>query len=66
MKNSAQIIAENRAWVEETFAKVDAKLRKMAVRSCGLAADGKTTIRDAECVDISYPSFFSDLSSLTL
>ena len=40
MKTSAQIIAENRAWVDETFAKMDAKLRKMAVRSKGLAADG--------------------------
>ena len=40
MKNSAQIIAENKQWVEETFAKVDAKLRKIAVRSKGLAADG--------------------------
>ena len=38
----------------------------MSMAVCGLAADGKTTIRDAECVDISYPSFFSDLSSLTL
>ena len=40
MKNSAQILAENRAWVDETFAKLDKKLRKMAVRSKGLAADG--------------------------
>lgn len=38
----------------------------MSMAVCGLAADGKTTIRDAECVDISYPSFFSDLSSLTV
>ncbi len=37
----------------------------MSMAVCGLAADGETTIRDAECVDISYPSFFSDLSSLT-
>ena len=40
MKNSNQIVAENLAWVEETFEKVDKKLRKMAVRSKGLAADG--------------------------
>ncbi len=38
----------------------------MSMAVCGLAADGETTIRDAECVDISYPSFFSDLSTLTL
>ena len=40
MKNSAQIISENRQWIDETFAKVDSKLRKIAVRSKGLAADG--------------------------
>ena len=40
MKNTAQIIAENKQWIDETFAKVDSKLRKIAVRSKGLAADG--------------------------
>ena len=40
MKTSAQILNENKAWVEETFAKVDSKLRKMAVRSKGIVADG--------------------------
>ena len=37
----------------------------MSMAVCGLAAEGDTIIRDAECVDISYPSFFSDLASLT-
>ena len=40
MKNTAQLIAENKAWVEETFAKVDKKLRVLAVRSKGVVADG--------------------------
>ena len=40
MKNYKQILEENRAWVEETFAKVDSKLRKIAVRSRDIAADG--------------------------
>ncbi len=40
MKNAAQILSENKAWVEETFAKVDSKLRKIAVRSKGIPADG--------------------------
>ena len=38
----------------------------MSMAVCGLAADGETTIKDAECVGISYPSFFTDLSSLTV
>ena len=37
----------------------------MSMAVCGLAAEGETRIRDAECVDISYPSFFSDLAYLT-
>ncbi|HCI74592.1 MAG TPA: 3-phosphoshikimate 1-carboxyvinyltransferase [Lachnospiraceae bacterium] len=37
----------------------------MSAAVCALAAEGPTTIRDAECIDISYPSFYSDLSSLT-
>ena len=40
MKNSAQIIAENKQWVEDVFEKLDSKLRKIAVRSKGIAADG--------------------------
>lgn len=40
MKTSAQIIAENKAWAEETFAKLDSKLRKISVRSKDIPADG--------------------------
>jgi 3-phosphoshikimate 1-carboxyvinyltransferase len=36
----------------------------MALAVAGLVADGKTEIDGAECVDISYPSFFDDLESL--
>ncbi len=39
MKTSTQIIAENKKWIDETFAKLDSKLRKVAVRSKGFAAD---------------------------
>ena len=37
----------------------------MSMAVCGLAAEDETTIRDAECVDISYPSFYEDLASLS-
>lgn len=30
-----------------------------------LCADGLTTIRDAQCVNISYPGFYRDLKKLT-
>jgi len=33
----------------------------MAFAVAGLAADGATTIRDAECAGVSYPNFFEDL-----
>ena len=33
MKSTAQILAENKAWVEETYAKMEKKLSVMAVRS---------------------------------
>jgi 3-phosphoshikimate 1-carboxyvinyltransferase len=36
----------------------------MALAVAGLVADGKTEIEGAECVEISYPSFFDDLESL--
>ncbi len=36
----------------------------MSMTVCALAAEGETRIKDAECVDISYPSFYSDLESL--
>ena len=36
----------------------------MAMTIAGLLADGDTTIDDASVVEISYPSFFADLSTL--
>lgn len=36
----------------------------MAFAVAGLAATGTTTIRDAECVGVSNPSFFSELRRL--
>lgn len=36
----------------------------MALAIAGLAARGSTTIREAECVDISFPGFFQILDSL--
>lgn len=36
----------------------------MAASVAGLAADGPVRIRDADCVSVSYPSFFEDLSGL--
>lgn len=36
----------------------------MSFTIASLLADGKTDIKDAECVDISYPNFYSDVRSL--
>ncbi len=36
----------------------------MSMAVCALAAEGPTTIKDADCAGISYPSFYSDLESL--
>lgn len=36
----------------------------MAFSVAGLAADGFTRILNADCVDVSYPTFYSDLASL--
>jgi 3-phosphoshikimate 1-carboxyvinyltransferase len=36
----------------------------MALAVAGLAASGQTTIEDADCVAVSYPSFFEDLQEL--
>jgi 3-phosphoshikimate 1-carboxyvinyltransferase len=36
----------------------------MAMTIAGLLADGKTKLDDASVVEISYPSFFTDLSTL--
>ena len=33
MKNTAQLLAENKAWIDATYEKMDKKLRAMAVRS---------------------------------
>lgn len=37
----------------------------MAFAVAALAAEGKTSIIDSQCVDISYPGFFDQLSELT-
>jgi 3-phosphoshikimate 1-carboxyvinyltransferase len=34
----------------------------MAFSIAALAADGSTTIRDAECAGVSFPSFYEDLN----
>lgn len=36
----------------------------MSLAVAALSAEGETQIRDADCVDISYPQFYSDLYSL--
>ena len=36
----------------------------MAFSIAALLADGETTLTDADCVDISYPGFYSDLEAL--
>jgi 3-phosphoshikimate 1-carboxyvinyltransferase len=33
----------------------------MAFAVAGLAAEGATTIRDADCAGVSYPRFYEDL-----
>ena len=46
---------------------IDSKLDHriaMSFAIAGLVSDGETEILDAECVDISYPNFYSDLASL--
>jgi 3-phosphoshikimate 1-carboxyvinyltransferase len=37
----------------------------MAFSVAALHAEGETTIHNANCVGISYPSFFEDLEKLT-
>jgi 3-phosphoshikimate 1-carboxyvinyltransferase len=37
----------------------------MSFAIAALAADGETEIRDAQCVNISYPDFYRDLQSLS-
>ena len=36
----------------------------MAFAIAGLAADGITTIKDSQCVDVSYPDFFETLKKM--
>lgn len=46
---------------------IDSKLDHriaMSFAICALGADGTTTINGAECVNISYPEFYSDLEKL--
>jgi 3-phosphoshikimate 1-carboxyvinyltransferase len=38
----------------------------MSFAIAALLAEGETTIQNAECVDISYPNFYSDLKSLAM
>ena len=38
----------------------------MAFSIAALAAEGNTEIQDSQCVDVSYPSFFTELHSLSL
>ena len=40
MKNCKELIAENRAWLEETFKKIDTKMSKVTLRSRDKLADG--------------------------
>jgi 3-phosphoshikimate 1-carboxyvinyltransferase len=37
----------------------------MAFAVAALGADGLTTIRDAECAGVSYPTFYEDLARVT-
>ena len=37
----------------------------MAFAVAGLVADGETRLKGSECVDTSYPDFFSTLEALT-
>ena len=37
----------------------------MAFAIAGLAAEGKTVIRDADCAGVSFPTFYSELERLT-
>jgi 3-phosphoshikimate 1-carboxyvinyltransferase len=59
---------EGRAAGKPKGAQIDSKgdhRIAMAFAIAGLAADGPTTIRGAECAAVSYPSFFDELSRLT-
>ena len=38
----------------------------MAFSIAALAAEGNTEIQNGQCVDVSYPSFFTELHSLSL
>ncbi len=40
MKNCKELLSENRAWAEETFKKIDAKMSKVTIRSRNKIADG--------------------------
>ena len=40
MKNTAQLLAENKAWIDATYEKMEKKLRSMAVRSRDVVAYG--------------------------
>ena len=38
----------------------------MTFSIAGINADGETIIEDAECVDVSYPTFYDQLNSLQI
>ncbi len=40
MKNVKELLAENKAWIEETFKKIDAKMSKVTLRSANKLVDG--------------------------
>ena len=40
MKNCNQILAENKAWIEETFKKIDTKMQAVTLRSRDKIVDG--------------------------
>ncbi len=40
MKNCKELLAENRAWIEDMFAKIDAKMSKVTLRSANQLVDG--------------------------
>lgn len=40
MKNVKELLAENKAWAEETFKKIDAKMSKVTLRSSNKLVDG--------------------------
>ena len=59
MKSYNKIIAENKAWAEEIFAKVDTKLQKVTLRSRNLLADACTSPDHTKHVSVGAPRWIS-------